>query len=701
MQGRGRGTTTRRWSVAAVCWFALTAASAQDADDAGVPRHALEVRALVEPEAVLRELPIALEAAKIAGDARLLAALHLAHANACRVKADWACQRDAGREARAAAERAGDTVLEIRALIAESRGSLALQDYTRGERLLGQARAELERHPSPVLLADVYLAYSSFSINIDKHALAIEYADRGLAALERGQARATQARLLRNRARAQTQIGDATGAQRSLVAALEVMQGVLDPKLTAELHRESARLAGLRGDHAGQREHGLRILELGRSLSNTQLAGIGHEVLGGAALAAGDGPSAESELRTAQALFRDLGLARDELRVARDLIELELGLRTRVDDVAPLVRRALELERTVIQSDRAQAADDFDARLDYAQSELDVTRLEGEAALARERVRTTTMMSVASVLLVAVLAVFYFLQRRSNHRLRVAMTAVRESEARATDLLQSSKGYVFLHDADGRFTMVNPATADAIGATPAALIGRPLAEFVPPSQRTAFADYLARVADSGIDEGTFALRRRDGAERWWRYSSRRSQPEGSAPYVICTAVDVTQQMTHEAALREQSMRDALTGAWNRRKLEAFETEHGHGRSFAVVAIDLDHFKQINDEHGHERGDQVLIAFAQFLSARVRDADADAVVRSGGDEFVVLLSDADAATLASLVERLRADAGSAPCGFSFGAALRRSGETLAATLADADASMYRSREAIRGAAARTH
>src|SRR5688572_33479246 len=74
-------------------------------DEAGIPRHPLEVRALVEPDAVLRELPSALEQARNAGDAHLLAGLELAHANACRVRADWPCQRDAGREARFAAER--------------------------------------------------------------------------------------------------------------------------------------------------------------------------------------------------------------------------------------------------------------------------------------------------------------------------------------------------------------------------------------------------------------------------------------------------------------------------------------------------------------------------------------------------------------------------------------------------------------------
>lgn len=693
----GACVSARRLGAFVLAFACASGARAQveARDDAGIPRHPLEVRALVEPDAVLRELPAAIEEARRAGDAQLLAALELAHANACRVKADWPCQRDAGREARFAAERSGDPVLKIRGLIAESRGNLALQDYTRGERLLGLAQAELERHPNPVLAADVFLAYSSLSSNIDKHALAIEYADRGLAVLGPGQARATQARLLRNRARAQVQIGDATGAERSLAEALEAIEGVVDPKLRAELHRESAQVARLRGDVAAQREHGTRILELGRSLSNTQLTGIAHEVLGGAALAAGDVATAESELRTAQALFRELRLARDELRVARDLIELQLALRTRIDDVAPLVRRALELERTVLQSDRAQAADDFDARLDYAQRELDVGRLRTEAALARERFRATLLTTGASVLLFAVLGVFYALQRRSNRRLRTAMAALRESEARATDLLLSNQGYVFLHDSAGRLTLVNPATADALGAPPSVLVGRPLLEFVPESRREDLAAYLRRVELEGHDEGTMLIRRRDGVERYWRFTSRRSDPAGAAPYVICTAVDVTAQTTQAETLREQSVRDALTGSYNRRRLESFEAEHGPHERWGVVCIDLDHFKRINDVHGHERGDQVLIAFAQFLGARVREGDA--VVRAGGDEFVVLIAEADEAAVARLVRRLHEDAAAAPCAYSLGSAVRADGEPLAATLARADEAMYALRHASRAPA----
>ena len=170
-----------------------------------VERHELETRALVDPDAVLKSLPAAIAAAKARSDQHELALLYLAEANACRVTADWLCQRNAAAKAREAAQALGSELLAVRGLIAESRASMALQDYTRGERLLGDAELKLKRSPNAELSADVQLAYSSLSNTLGKHKLSAEYAERGLKSLDRGDALPMQARLLRNRARALSQ----------------------------------------------------------------------------------------------------------------------------------------------------------------------------------------------------------------------------------------------------------------------------------------------------------------------------------------------------------------------------------------------------------------------------------------------------------------------------------------------------------------
>ena len=680
---------------------ALSAAGQANAAEAtGLPQHRLEKQALNEPEKVLAQLPALLQRAREGSDPRELALLLLAKANACRVIADWPCQRVAGADARDAARAAGDSVLQVRALIAESRGTIAMQDFTRGEQLLGQAELLLKTSPEPVLAADVFLAYSSLSYSLGKHAVSAEYAQRGLQVLAAGQALPMQARLLRNLARAQGQLGQTAEANATLARAQALIERFDDPKLSAELLLGVARMAQLTGDVETQERAGRRVIELGARLTNSQVSGMGHEVLGLAAIGRGEPQQAIAELDLAYRGFRTLGLKRDESRVLRELIRQSIAHGLSRTSIETYTSRFMEIDGEIEQSDRAKAADDFDARLAYAEREMDVLRLNDEAALARERERALAASNrqsrtpgLLAVGLLGVMLVSFLLQRRYNRRLSAAMARLRESESRAHDLLNLSAGFVFLHDAEGRLLLVNPATAQALGQPAGSLVGRALQEFQPRAGRDGFEDYLARVQARGEDQGEFLVRSGDGDHRHWRYSSRLSAPQDGRAYVVGNAVDVTDQVRQTRALHEQSVRDALTGCYNRRHLEIFEASHPAAVNWATITVDLDHFKQVNDSQGHDRGDQVLIEFAQFLGERVRESDA--VVRLGGDEFVVLLAEADLQTLRATEGRLRTDAAAASCGFSLGSALRQDRETLAATIARADADMYAARTNLRG------
>lgn len=660
-------------------------------------RHTLEDRALVAPEQVLREIEPQLAQA----DPRQQALLLLARANACRVLADLRCQREAGAQAYAAAREAGDPKLQARGLILESRAYMAMQDYSQGERLLGEAEMRLAEAPDPMLSADIDLGYSSQSHALGKHALAVEYADRGLARLSPGQEPGLQVRLLRNRARALIQLQRLDEADAALRSALALDLVVPDPKLRAELHLEQARLARQRGDRAAQRESAQRVIELAAELGNNQVAGQGHEALGLAAADARDLAEAQRELEIAVANFRAHRLTRDELRALRSLLLVMLDAKRPGEEREPVTRRYLALEADVIQADRAQAADDFDARLKYAQQETDVLRLEAEAALAQERERSleaanrvNRIVNGAAIVGLLMVLGFYLLQRRSNQRLTRALRALRESESRATALLQLSTGYVFLHDLDGRLLMMNPAAAEALGTTPEAAIGSDVRRFVPEDGRDAFERYLAQMRSTGHSEGTLRIRRSDGGERYWRYGNRLAQVDAQSSFVVGHAVDVTEQRAETATLRARSERDPLTGAWNRRYLDEFEQRSDPGARWAVVNVDLDHFKQVNDTLGHEEGDRVLIGVTRFLQQRVRDTDA--VVRAGGDEFLLLLPNIDAAALDALIARLQRDMPESPCPLSLGWAMREGAESLAETLARADQHMYQRRQRTRAA-----
>ncbi len=442
---RQEDPVTRQLGQHCCAWFAalltlvlllatapLCAQEALAVDDPGseLPRHALEIRALSEPAKVLELIPEALSDAAAKGDARQLALLHLANANACRMIANWPCQRGAGVRAQEHAEVAGEPILVMRGLIAEARASISLQDYARAERVLGNVAARLQRVPSPELAADMALAYSSLSHVLGKHQLALEYANRGLAELAPGKSLPMRVRLMRNRARSLSLLGDMQAARGTLEEAMRVAESVRDPKLRAELHLEAARMARAGGDHAAVTRNTERVLGLAVDLNNSQLAGMAREVLGLSAIDAGDRNAAERELQTASQLFASLGLVRDELRISRELIRVRLKFAADVPGWSSLVARMLELEAEVSKSERAMASDDFDARLLYAEQELDLVRLESEALLAREREHAftqrnqlTAFLVLLSVAMLIGMAVFFVYQRRTNRQLRFALDA--------------------------------------------------------------------------------------------------------------------------------------------------------------------------------------------------------------------------------------------------------------------------------------
>ncbi|RFA26780.1 hypothetical protein CAI21_15955 [Alkalilimnicola ehrlichii] len=140
----------------------------------------------------------------------------------------------------------------------------------------------------------------------------------------------------------------------------------------------------------------------------------------------------------------------------------------------------------------------------------------------------------------------------------------------------------------------------------------------------------------------YRIRHRDGAYRWiaLRGLGIIDETTGSVIRVTGTAVDVTERKRHEQRIRHESQRDKLTGLLNRVLLDEFAgpllaTARRNGGRIAVLFVDMDRFKPINDTYGHDAGDAVLKEVAQRLSDSVRRGDL--VGRIGGDEFVVVLS----------------------------------------------------------------
>ncbi len=524
-----------------------------------IPRHPLELRALTDPEGVLKELPARIAAAKAASDFTELALLHLAESNACRVNANWPCQSDAAARARAAAEQGKQPELQIRGLILESRGRMAMQDFSRTSQLLGQAEKLLQQYPFPESSADVYLAYSSLSYSVGKNAKAAEYAERGLAVLGESPSLLVRIRLLRNKGRAMAHLGNTAGAQATLKQALALVEQVKDPKLSAELHLEDARIARLTGDIATQKENGRRILALAEQLSNSQLFGLGHEVMGLAALNQSDNATAERELRRAHASFRELKLERDERRVLRALIRSLLGSNAPRAELESLVARSLALEATLEADDRNMAADDFEARLKYAQQELDVQRLEAAADMAKQREtalaeqqRLTQIAAALAIVLLLVFGMLFLAQRHFNKRLKITLAQLGESEARYRTLAENSRDMVVRMHPDGRRLYVSPATREMLGMEPEEFL-EPRWDLLHPDDAEKMTKALRDLGQQGgTAKAAFRARHKDGHYVWIEVLARLvpAATPGGTPEIVYSGRDVTARVRAEQALLE-------------------------------------------------------------------------------------------------------------------------------------------------------
>ena len=154
--------------------------------------------------------------------------------------------------------------------------------------------------------------------------------------------------------------------------------------------------------------------------------------------------------------------------------------------------------------------------------------------------------------------------------------------------------------------------------------------------------------------------------------------------------------------RELATRDELTGLINRRAmLDLMALEHSRslrsGRPLLLAQLDIDHFKPINDQHGHATGDRALQAFAGTVRASLRDSDV--LARWGGEEFVLMLTDTSADQARGLLERIRQavqaleiahSAGSLQLTVSIGLAQHLPGDTVERTLERADQALYRAK-----------
>jgi len=243
---------------------------------------------------------------------------------------------------------------------------------------------------------------------------------------------------------------------------------------------------------------------------------------------------------------------------------------------------------------------------------------------------------------------------------------------------------IYITTLDGEIIDANPAFLEMFGVQSLEnLKGYRTSDFVRPEVREREMAMLER--DGAVRDVEFQLTRRDGEIRTVVDSAFLSVDSKSGEkYCHGILVDITQRKELQTQLLELSIRDPLTGCYNRRYLNTVtrQCEAEPKGEWGCIYLDIDHFKQYNDTNGHAEGDAVLVKMARFLMRHVRAEEA--VVRVGGDEFLVVLCDSDEDQTEHVVARLRAAAAtSAPVPFSMGWAARRNAETFEATMVRAD------------------
>ena len=288
-------------------------------------------------------------------------------------------------------------------------------------------------------------------------------------------------------------------------------------------------------------------------------------------------------------------------------------------------------------------------------------------------------------------------QPSAEHRALGEVTTA-PGDPRVARLFEMTSDLLATISLDGHFTLLNPAWEQLLGWTREELQANPIEEYLHPDDvdQTRALLLAGRQRPAQLENFTNRYRHRDGSWRWLLWSAR---CDGDTWYAA--AKDVTDRMW----LERQALRDPLTRLPNRlllmdRARQALTRLQRGGGVVALLFIDLDRFKAVNDNFGHDVGDRLLIAVAERLGKMMRDSDT--VARLGGDEFVILgdemQTDEEALALgervvATLKEPFQVGAAEVSMHASVGVSVSHDWETEPESmLREADIAMYRAKRA---------
>jgi diguanylate cyclase (GGDEF)-like protein/PAS domain S-box-containing protein len=301
-------------------------------------------------------------------------------------------------------------------------------------------------------------------------------------------------------------------------------------------------------------------------------------------------------------------------------------------------------------------------------------------------------------------------ERSLREALEVQKGSSQRTREFAQRLLDAVPMPVYVKDAESRYIIVNETQIREWQRPAAELIGRTSMELAPNDEikKIMREEDLAVLAGGSVYKEEENYHPVTGKGRFRVVTKSLCRDAEGAPVIVCTMFDTTAWRNAERELARVAFEDSLTGLANRRYLLA-EAERAaaraerHGQALSLLIFDLDHFKRINDQHGHQAGDDVLCGVAERTRKSLRGEDMPA--RWGGEEFIVLLPLTALPEALSVANRLREAiaaspiatcAGPLPVSCSGGVAQRRRGEPIGALVARADAALYQAKASGRNA-----
>ena len=287
--------------------------------------------------------------------------------------------------------------------------------------------------------------------------------------------------------------------------------------------------------------------------------------------------------------------------------------------------------------------------------------------------------------------------------------ALRDSEARYRLMAENSTDIISRTTTSGVILYASDASRRLLGYDPAELVGKSIYEFIAPVDREEVRHLSFLINPSTPTTYSYRIIRRDGTTVWFETTSRsvRNPSTNEVDEFVSVSRDISERKVVEEQIEHQAYHDALTGLPNRRLFrDRLTIALAHARRMstplAVMFLDLDRFKDVNDSLGHSLGDELLKAVALRLKTALRQEDS--IARMGGDEFTILLANLkvpeDAAKIAQKIldvvaQPVRIEGNELFITTSVGIALYPSdGDTAEALLKNADHAMYRAKEAGR-------